>query len=108
MVGTEALLFQTGYLTINLSSKPFRGGGFQIRSGRTKEVLRTVAASRFGDACLFRIHESLEHRALPVEGTAPRCVYGGWFFERTDYRETLREKVCSLKDRAGSPPKPSG
>ncbi len=84
-------------LTINLSSKPFRGGGFQIRSMRTKEVLRTVAASRFGDACLFRIHESLEHRALPVEGTAPRCVYGGWFREGPSYREALRERVRPLE-----------
>lgn len=42
-------------------------------------VLAAVAATRFGDVCLFRIHASLEHRALPVKGVSPRCVFGGWF-----------------------------
>ena len=110
---TDAVRERLYGLTINLSSKPFSGGGFQVRSGRTKEVFQTVAASRFGDACLFRIHKSLEHRALPVEGTAPRCVYGGWFLAGgADYRETLRQRWRPLEDQTGSPPElppqPSG
>ena len=64
------------------------------------------------DACLFRIHKSLQHRALPVEGTAPRCTYGGWFLAGADYRETLRERMRPLEDQTGSPPElspqPSG
>ena len=60
-------------------------------------------------ACLFRIHESLQHRALPVEGTAPRCVYGGWFRAGgADYRETLRQRLRPLEDQTGLPPQPSG
>ena len=95
-------------LTINLSPKPC-GDGFQIRSRKTGEVLQTVTGTRFGDACLFRIHESLQHRTLPVEGPAPRCIYGGWFFGAgADHRELMRKKLRPLGDRTGSPPRPSG
>ena len=66
-------------LSINLSREPFEGGNLQIRSRRTREVFQTVGADRFGDACLFRIDNSLEHRILPPRGTAPRCRYAGWF-----------------------------
>ena len=66
-------------LSINLSKEPFEGGSFQIRSRRTKEVFQTVGANRFGDACLFRIDNSLEHMVLPLRGTAPRYRYAGWF-----------------------------
>ena len=93
-------------LTINLSPKPC-GGGFQIRSRKTKEVLQTVAGTRFGDACLFRTHQSLEHRSLPVEGSAPRCVYGGWFISEGDYREAIREKLRPTEDRADSLSQPA-
>ena len=66
-------------LSINLSREPFEGGNLQIRSWRTREVFRTVGVERFGDACLFRIDGSLQHRTLPLRGTAPRCRYAGWF-----------------------------
>ena len=80
-------------LTINLSPEPC-GGGFQIRRRKTREVLRTVTGTRFGDACLFRIHESLEHRSLPVEGSEPRCICGGWFLGAgADYRKVVREMI---------------
>ena len=85
-------------LTINLSSEPYRGGSFQIRNWKTREPPSTVAGTRFGDACLFRIHRSLEHRVLPVEGTAPRCVYGGWFAGGADYREMVRERIHRVED----------
>ena len=81
-------------LTINVSPEPC-GGGFQIRRLKTREILRTVTGTRFGDACLFRIHESLEHRSLPMEGSAPRCICGGWFLGAgADYREAMRERLC--------------
>ena len=66
-------------LSINLSREPFEGGNLQIRNGRTREVFQTVGAHRFGDACLFRIDDTLQHRILPLRGTAPRCRYAGWF-----------------------------
>ena len=106
---TDDNLGRTFGLTINLSPKPC-GGGFQIRCRKTREVFRTVTGTRFGDACLFRIRRSIEHRALPVEGSAPRCIYGGWFISGAgaDYREEARARIGSCEDQAGSPPRPSG
>ena len=76
-------------LSINLSREPFEGGNLQIRSRRTKEVFQTVGVDRFGDACLFRIDKSLEHRILPLGGTAPRYRYAGWFRARGSLSEML-------------------
>ena len=76
-------------LSINLSREPFEGGSFQIRSRRTREVFQTVGANRFGDACLFRIDNSLEHKILPLRGTAPRCRYAGWFRAQGSLSEML-------------------
>ena len=76
-------------LSINLSREPFEGGNLQIRSRSTREVFRTVGVDRFGDACLFRIDKSLEHRTLPLRGTAPRCRYAGWFRAQGNLSEIL-------------------
>ena len=84
-VGDERLFA----LSINLSREPFEGGSFQIRSRRTREVFQTVGSNRFGDACLFRIDNSLEHRILPLRGTAPRCRYAGWFRAKGSLSEML-------------------
>ena len=78
-------------LSINLSWEPFDGGSFRIRHRKTGEVLREVTESRFGDACLFRIHDSLQHMVSAVRGEAPRYCYAGWFTGIGDYREVLRE-----------------
>ena len=87
---TRALKRRYG-LSINLSREPFDGGSFRIRNRKTGEVLREVTTSRFGDAHLFRIHDSLEHMVSPVRGEAPRYCYAGWFTGIGDYREVLRE-----------------
>ena len=82
-------------LSINLSPEPFVGGNFRIRNKETGEILRAVAASRFrfGDAILFRIHDSLEHALSVVRGGPPRYNYVGWFTWARDYRKVLREKA---------------
>ena len=83
-------------LSINLSREPFDGGSFRIRNRKTGEVLREVTTSRFGDAHLFRIHDSLEHMVSAVRGEAPRCCYAGWFSRDLDYREVLREAASPM------------
>ena len=83
-------------LSINLSREPFAGGSFRIRNRKTGDVLRAVTTSRFGDACLFRIHDALEHMVSAVRGEAPRSCYAGWFTGTRDYREVLREAASPL------------
>ena len=85
-------------LSINLSPEPFVGGNFRIRNKETGEVLRAVTASRFrfGDAILFRIHDSLEHALSVVRGGPPRYNYVGWFTWARDYRKVFREKASPV------------
>ena len=85
-------------LSINLSPEPFVGGNFRIRNKETGEILRAVTASRFrfGDAILFRIHDSLEHALSVVRGGPPRYNYVGWFTWARDYRKVLREAASPV------------
>ena len=85
-------------LSINLSPRPVQGGAFHIRSRKTGEVFRTVSG-RFGDAHLFRIHRSLEHKVSPVQGIEPRCAYAGWFrggVDHPDYRDVVRKTLVRV------------
>ena len=84
-------------LSINLSHRPFVGGSFQIRNLETGEILRTVE-TRFGDACLFRIHPALSHRVRAVRGTLPKCSYAGWFTGKPHYREVYRKSARPCED----------
>lgn len=89
----DAVGYRLYGLTLNLSPRPFRGGEFEIRDGANGKISRRVAESRFGDAFLFRIQHSLEHRVRPVEGDAPRYAYSGWFYGRTDHPEVVRRRI---------------
>ena len=68
--------------SINLSVEPVVGGELQIRQCGSRES-QTIDPGRFGDATLFRLGPSLEHRVCPVRGAAPRCGYAGWFTTRS-------------------------
>lgn len=91
-------------LTINLSSHPFGGRSFQIRRKKTRQILHTVTASRFGDACLFRIHDSLQHRVTTGTGFSPRFCYAGWFSGARDYRKVYRAAARPCMEGRNGPP----
>lgn len=81
-------------LSISLSTLPETGGVFQIRHRKTKEMLQTIPRLKAGDARLFRIHRTLEHRVSSV--TEPYRGYAGWFLggEKNDrYQDVMREKL---------------
>ena len=86
-------------LSINLSKEPFEGGSLQIRSRRTREVFQTVGGNRFGDACLFSVDDSLQHRILPLRGTAPRCRYAGWFRAQGNLSEIVLRSALLPPER---------
>ena len=66
-------------MSINLTPRPFSGGAFEIREQGSPDVLRQVANTGFGDAVLFRVHPTLQHRVGRVEGEIARTAYAGWF-----------------------------
>lgn len=66
-------------MSINLSSAAFEGGCFQLRDRVTGVLCREVVGTLLGDAHLFRISPSLQHRVESVVGGQPRTAFAGWF-----------------------------
>ena len=67
-------------MSLNLSREVFQGGVLQIRNWDTGVNVHEIANTGLGDAVLFRIDESLKHRITPLEGTAVRTIFAGFFF----------------------------
>jgi len=66
-------------MSVNLSTEVYEGGVFEIRDKSTLTVLGAIANVGFGDAILFRISPSLEHRVSEVRGAAAKTAFAGWF-----------------------------
>ena len=66
-------------MSINLGSVPYAGGVFQLRKKGTERTLDELPNVGTGDAILFRISPTLEHRITPMEGIAPKTAFAGWF-----------------------------
>jgi 2OG-Fe(II) oxygenase superfamily len=66
-------------MSLNLSPSPFAGGVLEIRDRHSRRILQRVANNGPGDALLFRVGPSLEHRVTPVNGEVPKTAYAGWF-----------------------------
>lgn len=65
--------------SLNLSAERYCGGTFQIREKARPEEIVEVENTGAGDAFLFRIAPSLQHRVLPVEGRHAKTAFAGWF-----------------------------
>ena len=70
-------------LSVNLSEQPYEGGELQIRSAETHEILCTVENLGHGDAIIFPVCESLQHRVTDVTGATAKTALAGWF--RTEF-----------------------
>ena len=68
-------------LTVNLASKPFDGGSFQLRK-KPDGPVATYAIGAPGDALLFRISPELVHRSVPVLGKAPKDIFACFALDR--------------------------
>ena len=66
-------------MSINLSSKKYRGGLLQIREVNSGKIVGEIQNNEFGSAVLFRVSETLEHRVTGIDGDAPRISFAGWF-----------------------------
>ncbi|WP_164913511.1 2OG-Fe(II) oxygenase [Sphingomonas sp. UV9] len=68
-------------ITVNLSDAAYEGGGFELRTTATHEVLTRYRHDRTGTALIFDIAGDLEHRVLPLASGGPRRVFTGWFVQ---------------------------
>lgn len=66
-------------MTINLGSSPYSGGILEIREADSKQVVDRVTNTGPGDALVFRVDPSIEHRVSAVEGDTPKTAFAGWF-----------------------------
>ena len=70
-------------ITINLGSKPYEGGAFELRE-RDGGMLTTHRHVEQGGALIFDVGRHYLHRVLPVTSGGPRRVYTGWFYRAGD------------------------
>jgi len=76
-------------MSINLSPEVYGGGVFQLRDRASKAMIAEAPNTGEGDAILFRIDEALEHRVTPLEGSATKTAFAGWFVSKPDFLSML-------------------
>lgn len=77
-------------MSINLEAEPYGGGVLQIRDRESGRILEEVSNTGPGDAVLFRIDATLQHRVLPVTSGA-KTAFAGWFRAEDPLLAALRE-----------------
>ena len=78
-------------MSVNLSADVYDGGVFEIRDLKTERLLASLPNIGFGDAILFRLSDSLEHRVSDVRGLVPKTAFAGWFFAELDFDKLLHD-----------------
>ena len=78
-------------MSINLSEGFYSGGLLQIRDRHSQQILHEVANLGVGDAIVFRLAHSLQHRVTNVEGAVPKTAFAGWFRSQPDFYQELRQ-----------------
>jgi hypothetical protein len=76
-------------MSINLGAEVYEGGMFQLRDAATRQILCDAPNVGAGDAILFRIDRRLEHWITPLEGTAPKTAFAGWFRSAPEFLSLL-------------------
>ena len=66
-------------MSVNLSTSAYGGGVFELRRVGETDLLARIHNTGPGDAILFRLSPTLEHRVTAVEGAAPKTAFAGWF-----------------------------
>lgn len=72
-------------MSINLSTHIYGGGKLQIRNAKSKKILYEIANVGFGDAVVFQLSHTLEHRVTDVTGTVAKTAFAGWFHSQPDF-----------------------
>jgi hypothetical protein len=78
-------------MSINLSADAYEGGILEIRDAVTHQPLAALPNVGCGDAILFRIAATIEHRVSEMRGTSPKTAFAGWFFADLDFDTVLHD-----------------
>jgi hypothetical protein len=77
-------------MSINLSTDVYLGGVLQIREKNSQQVIQEVANIGLGDAIVFRLAHSLQHRITDVQGKVPKTAFAGWFRSQPEFLDLLK------------------
>jgi len=81
-------------MTLGLGTDRYTGAQFQMRETGTEKITREVGQIEAGDALIFKIDPSLQHRLAPME-SGRRTVGVGWFRAEPDF-ETFAKTYLKL------------
>jgi len=76
-------------MSVNLGPGMYEGGLLELRERASTRVLERVSNTGEGDALLFRLHETLQHRACPVTAGV-KTAFAGWYFGEDSYPRHIR------------------
>lgn len=76
-------------MSVNLGPGTYEGGLLELRDRTSQEVFDRVPNVGHGDALLFRLHETLQHRARPVT-SGVKTAFAGWYFGEDSYPRHIR------------------
>jgi hypothetical protein len=82
-------------MSLNLGPGTYDGGLLELRDRASKAVFDRVPNTGIGDALLFRLHETLQHRACPVTAGV-KTAFAGWYFGEDSYPRHIRD-VAALR-----------
>ena len=83
-------------LTANIGLAAYEGGALEIRERDTRRTIAHVPNTVPGDAVLFELDRSLEHRVTPVT-SGVKTAFAGWFRRGTPLGDELRRGSVQLR-----------
>ncbi len=79
-------------MSVNLSRETYAGGVLQIRERESGMMFAEIPNTKPGDAVIFRLSDTLQHRITKVEGEVAKTAFAGWFKEQPDFVSLLRAR----------------
>lgn len=79
-------------MSVNLSRERYGGGVLQLRDRASGKIVSEISNERPGDAVIFRLSDTLQHRITEVEGSAAKTAFAGWFKAQPDFLSLLRQQ----------------
>lgn len=76
-------------MSVNLGPGTYEGGLLELRDRASRHVFDRIPNIGHGDALLFRLHETLQHRACPVT-SGVKTAFAGWYFGEDSYPRHIR------------------
>ena len=85
-------------MSINLSNEAYLGGVLQIRDRESGEIVSEAPSVGAGDAVIFRLSDSLQHRITEVEGKSSKTAFAGWFRAEPTFPALLRARAEPIRE----------